>query len=76
MFYSKDKRQSQENRDEVVQKKYREEKIEDFSEPSRRALISTQPAIQWVPGFFTRGKKRWDHVVNQPPHIGPRLKKE
>ena len=32
MLYSKDKRQSQHNRDEVVQKKYREEKNEDVGQ--------------------------------------------
>jgi hypothetical protein len=30
-----------------------------FSKTSRPSLGPTQPPIQWVPGFFLRGKAAW-----------------
>ena len=46
-----------------------------FPYPSRPALRSTQPPVQWVPGH-SRGVKRPGRGVNYPPQLGPRFKKE
>ena len=47
----------------------------DFPHPSRPALGSTQPPVQWVPGP-SRGVKRPGRGVDHPPHLAPGLKKE
>jgi len=46
-----------------------------FSHPFRRALVLTQPPIQWVPGLFP-GIKWLQRGVGHPSHITPRLKEE
>jgi hypothetical protein len=39
----------------------------DYSQPSRPALGSTQPPIQWVPGLFPGGKAAGGRGVDYPP---------
>jgi hypothetical protein len=58
VLYTKDKRQIQDNQDEEVQIKYREQKkfrwTRGFPHPSRSALGPIQ-----IPGIFLGGKAAW-----------------
>jgi hypothetical protein len=46
----------------------------DFLHPSRLALGTAQPPVQWVPGY--PGVKRPGRGVHHPPHLALKLKKE